>query len=383
MEYRKLNVNHIAQPLSLLGFGLMRLPIVNGNNGQIDQKKGEELIDRALELGLNYFDTAYPYHERTSEAFVSRALCARHPRESFYLADKLPIFNVETKEEVDAMFENQLKSCGTDYFDFYLIHAINQERVSKIEQLGIVEKLHQEKQRGRIRHLGFSYHDNAACLAGVLDSYNWDFCQIQLNYFDWLYQDAKGQYEEIAKRGVSCMVMEPIRGGYLANLPPAVAEILTKAFPDDTLASIALRWVAQHPNVHVILSGMSSLEQLEQNAKTLSEPKPFTEAQSKAIEEAAQMLTKLTAVPCTGCRYCMDCPSGVDIPGMFVLYNKYNGFVLASEVINGYRATPPETRPDRCVACGACKAKCPQNIDIPHVLHQMAEQFSDMLIATK
>lgn len=358
--------------VSVLGFGCMRLPKITPDKEDIDYDKAQELIDYALAHGINYIDTAFPYHGKTSEDFVGQAL-KKHDRSSFLLATKMPIWEVNTKEDVDRIFNLQLKKLQTNYIDFYLMHALSKDNFEKSRQFGVYEYLLQKKKEGAIRHLGFSFHDKPDVLEEICNTYEWDFSQIQLNYLDWEMQDAKQQYEILERHHIPCIVMEPIRGGTLANPCEAANELFKAARPDKSIASWALRYAATLPNVITVLSGMSDMEQMVDNVNTMTDFEPLTDADYTVIEKAAEAYRTKDTVPCTGCRYCMDCPFGVDIPKMFSLYNQYAVDKDEETYKAAYLATPESERATSCVACGNCETHCPQSIHIPEKMTMIRE----------
>ena len=358
--------------LPLLGFGMMRLPRAGGK-GEIDYATAERMVARAFEAGVNYFDTAYMYHNGLSEKFVGDAL-SKYPRESFFLADKLPVGRIKSEEDVDRIFNEQLAKCKTPYFDFYLLHAINDGSWGKIESLHMVEYLEARRKEGKIRKLGFSFHGSPNGLRTLADKHPWDFVQIQLNCLDWTLQHAKEQYEILTSRGIPVIVMEPLRGGALASLNPAAQAILKAADEKASPSSWAFRFVASLPNVLVILSGMSRPEHLEENIGTFTNTKAFSEADRLVLERALIAYGKSGTVPCTGCRYCMPCPAGVDIPGNFLMHNrlKVSGDVERFKVEVG--RLDKGAAAAACVKCGACLKKCPQQIAIPDELAKIAKE---------
>ena len=358
-QYRDTDVK-----VSLLGMGCMRLPKVDPEKEDIDYEKAQEIIDYAYANGVNYFDTAYGYHGGQSELFVGQAL-KKYPRESFFLASKMPIWCVKEKGDVERIFNEQLQRCQTDYFDFYLFHSQNAANFQKCQEFGVYEFLSQMKAEGKIRRLGFSFHDTPEVLRHICDTYPWDFAQIQLNYLDWEMQDAKTQYQILNDREIPVIVMEPVRGGALASPCEAADILFREERPDKSVASWAIRFAASLPGVLTVLSGMSNMEQVRDNVDTMTRFEPLTDREREVIDEALEAYRKKDTVPCTGCRYCMDCPFGVDSPKMFSLYNHYVLDRDGEDYLEAYEAQPESERADQCQACGACMEKCPQHIRIP------------------
>ncbi|MDR2633780.1 MAG: aldo/keto reductase [Treponema sp.] len=363
--------------VSLLGFGLMRLPCKNGN-ADIDREQAGKMLDAALAGGVNYFDTAWMYHGGQSEPFAGEAL-SRYERSSFYLASKMPVMVLQNAGDVERIFTEQLKKCRTDYFDFYLVHGIRHNYLKVIEDCRVYEQLQKKKEAGCIRHLGFSFHDRPELLQRIVDEHAYDFAQIQLNYLDWELQDAKGQYQILAQKHIPVHIMEPVRGGSLANLGAEAAGIFKEARPAASPASWALRYAASLSGVQVVLSGMTTLEQLTDNIATFSPFAPLTDTERGVIANALGAYRKTLAVPCTSCRYCMDCPSGVEIPKALAVYN--NRARLAAEkhpmadflFTMEYGMLKEEEQAKQCMDCGQCKERCPQHLDIPHWMKQVAE----------
>ena len=360
--------------LSKLGFGAMRLPTLE--NGAIDEKQVYEMVDTAMAQGVNYFDTAYPYHDGLSELVMGRAL-ARHPRESFCLATKYPGHQISESYDPAAVFEDQLKKCGVEYFDFYLMHNVyeNSLPVYTDPKWGIVDYFIEQKKRGRIRHLGFSTHGGLDVIRSFLDYCGgaMEFCQIQLNYLDWTLQDARAKVALLNERHIPIWVMEPVRGGRLAHLSDADEAKLRAARPDESIAAWAFRYLQDVSGVGVILSGMSNRAQLEDNLKTFAAPKPLNKDERALLESIAEGLKN--SVPCTGCRYCTaGCPMGLDIPHFLSIYNelRFSPSVNASMRID---ALPEDKRPSACIGCGQCAAICPQKIAIPELLADMTERL--------
>jgi predicted aldo/keto reductase-like oxidoreductase len=365
MDYRRYRDEE--KYISLLGLGIMRMPYAREGRRFIDIKKGYEMVDYAIEAGINYFDTAYNYHGCTSEAFIGPAL-KRHGREKFNLATKMPVWMLNSREEMRLIFEEQLQKCCVDYFDFYLVHNFSSKNMRKEEELGVYEFLRKKKREGRIRRLGFSMHDTAQTFRAALDKYDWDFAQLQINYLDWEGQNVKAHYELADSRKLPVIVMEPVRGGVLAALCPEALEILEQAAPDKSPASWAIRFAASLPNVLVVLSGMSSLEQMEDNVSTVSPLVPLSGAEEKTIAKALDIWRRSGAIPCTACRYCMECPSGVDIPKVFAVYNAHHTSPRGVYLGLDYRVLGEAGQAHHCTGCGRCVRLCPQGLDIPALL---------------
>ena len=367
MEKRKLE--KLGIETSLLGFGCMRLPTTV--EGKINEPEAEKMLDRAISAGVNYIDTAYPYHGGDSERLVGKVL-KKYDRSSLYLATKLPVWLVNSLEDVDRLFEEQLEKLQTDYIDFYLMHALGKDRFEAMVKLGVVERLEELKQQGKIRYLGFSFHDSYEAFEHIINYREWDFCQIQLNYMDAEEQAGLRGYKLAEEKGVPLVIMEPVKGGSLA----AFAEDITSRFrslqPDATVASFALRWVGSLPGVKVILSGMSNMEQVEDNLKTFEEFKPLSEKESQEIKDIVALIKSRVQNGCTGCRYCMPCPAGVDIPGNFRVWNTYHMYQNYSVVRWNWEKELGERKQARCcVKCGKCEAACPQKLSIRQDLERV------------
>ena len=357
--------------LSRLGFGAMRLPV--NEDGFINQEAVEEMVAYAIGHGVNYFDTAYPYHGGNSEISIGRAL-SRYPRDTWYLASKYPGHQIAASYDPAQVFEDQLKKCGVEYFDFYLLHNVYENSIATYldPRWGILDYFREQVKKGRIRHLGFSSHARPDTLEKFLDfaGDDMEFCQIQLNYLDWTLQDAKAKYDLLTRRGIPVWVMEPVRGGRLANLSDEDTAKLKSLRPEESVASWAFRWLMNLPGVKMVLSGMSNMAQMEDNVRTFSDGAPQTGQESALLMELADSMKN--ALPCTRCRYCCDgCPQGLDIPMLIHAYNdaKFGG---GSTVAMQFDALEEDKRPAACVKCGACAAICPQNIDIPAALEELA-----------
>ena len=365
-----------GEKLSLLGFGTMRLPLVPGGTpADIDEKTTADMVRYAMEHGVNYFDTAYPYHGGMSERVMGRVL-KDYDRGSFYLATKYPGPQLSSHYDPAAIFEEQLEKCGVDYFDFYLLHNVYEKSIETYTdpRWGIIDYFLEQKKKGRIRHLGFSTHGGLELMERFLSQHGKDmeFCQIQLNYLDWTFQKAKEKYELLTSLGIPVWVMEPVRGGRLARLDESEAAALRALNPDLSPAAWALRFVKDLPNVHMVLSGMSNMEQLRENIETFSHPQPLTPAEREALLSLAERMKN--TVPCTACRYCVDgCPAGLDIP---MLLAAYNAFRLSASEAARVEALPAERQPSACVACGQCVKACPQGIDVPAHLKAFAAELA-------
>ncbi len=379
-----------GQSVSLLGYGTMRMPLNSEEGSDINYDEGKKLIDRAYRAGVNYFDTAYRYHGGESENFVGEALSA-YPRDSFYLADKMPGWMVgdEGAEKAKEIFADQLSKCRTPYFDFYLCHALgSQEDFEKIYLAGgVLAYLDSEKEAGRIRNLGFSFHGSVAFFEYLMKLRKWDFCQIQLNYMDWDNQNAKELYRLSEEYGVQLIIMEPVRGGSLVTLCDEAVGILKGAEPDKSIASWAIRFAASLPNVLCVLSGMSNMEQVEDNCATMNDFRTLTDKDQTVLAGAIAAYNRAGTIPCTACRYCFECPKGIQIPEIFAVYNaaaaenRLPMSILHSEeelaahkaaFLAAYDAIPVEAQAHNCVKCGKCKEVCPQAIDIPRKLREIA-----------
>ena len=355
--------------VSRLGMGAMRLPVQENQEGKpIDFEAAREIIRRCIEGGINYFDTAYIYHGGHSETFLAKAL-AEYPRDSYFLADK---FNLQANPDFRAQFAQQLERLNTDYIDFYLLHGIQDSSEEPMLQSGCIEYFREMKAQGKIRHFGFSFHGSPDSLRRLLAAGPRALLQIQLNYMDWLFEDAKELYEILDQAGIPILVMEPLRGGRLASLNPQTAEKLLAAQPGKSLASWGMRWLMRLPRVAVVLSGMSNPDQARDNIATFSEGKPLSEEESALLMQVCQEYRASVAVACTGCRYCTDdCPMGLDIPRIL---NIYNAIKLDSEWRASLLYSLPEgKRPDSCIGCGACTGHCPQSFDIPAYMAELAE----------
>lgn len=367
MEKRKME--KLGIETSLLGFGCMRFPVTA--EGKIDEPLAEQMLDKAIASGVNYIDTAYPYHGGESETFVGKVL-KKYDRGSFYLATKLPCWKVEKLEDIDAIFEEQLGKLQTDYIDFYLMHALNKDRFQKMVELGGIERLEKLKEEGRIKYLGFSFHDDYAAFEKILCYRDWDFCQIQLNYMDANEQAGLRGYRLTEEKNIPLVVMEPVKGGSLAAFADDITGMFRSLDASASVASFALRWVGSLPNVKVILSGMSTMEQVEDNLKTFESFKPLSEKESATIDQIVELINSRIQNGCTGCRYCMPCPAGVDIPGNFRVWNTYHMYQNYNMVKRSWeRGLGDEKQAKNCVKCGKCEQACPQKLHIREDLEKV------------
>ena len=363
--------------LSALGMGNMRLPVIDGNDNKIDVEQTREMIAYCMEHGINYYDTAFGYHGGNSEPVVGELL-ENYSRESFYLATKFPGYDLSNMPKVKEIFEEQIKKCRVDYFDFYLFHNVCELNINQYldPQYGIYDHLIEQKKNGRIKHLGFSTHGSIEVMTRFLEAYGKDmeFCQIELNYFDYLFQDAKGKVELLEKWNIPVWVMEPVRGGQLATLSDEYAKKLKALRPDEDVPAWAFRFLQTIPSVTVTLSGMSNLDQVKANIKTYEESKPLNDAEMKQVLEIASDMISKTAVPCTGCHYCVSkCPQELDIPFLLKLYNESMiagaGDFIAPMALSSLDA---DKQPECCIECHSCEEVCPQTIHIPDELKKFA-----------
>ena len=371
MEKRRLE--KLGIETSLLGYGCMRFPTTA--EGKIDREAAEKLLDKAYEQGVNYFDTAYPYHNGESEAFVGSVL-KKYDRSSFYLATKLPLWGVQKLEDVDRIFSEQMERLQMDYVDFYLMHAVRKSTWDKMVELGVVNRLEDLKAEGKIRYLGFSFHDSYEVFEEVLRYRNWDFCQIQLNYMDTEIQAGMKGYALTEELNIPLVIMEPVKGGSLA----AFAEDITSKFraldPAASTASFALRWVASLPNVKVVLSGMSNQEQVEDNLATFSEFKPLNAQEANTIQEIVNLINSRVKSGCTGCGYCLPCPAGVAIPTNFRVWNTYHMYQNYNQVQWSWeKELGEEKQAKNCIKCGKCEQACPQKLSIRADLEKVQEDL--------
>lgn len=375
MIYRKFQ----ELELSALGLGAMRLPVIDGDDARVDERAAEEMIDYAIGHGINYFDTAWGYHSGNSETVVGRCL-AKHPREKFYLADKFPGYDLSNMPKVKEIFPRQLKKCGVEYFDFYLFHNVCEMNIEQYldPRYEIFDYLMEQKRAGRIRHLGFSAHGSCEVMRRFLEAYGkeMEFCQIQLNFLDWSFQDAKAKAELLKEWKIPVWVMEPLRGGKLASLEAEYEERLRALRPGEGIPAWSFRFLQTIPEVAVTLSGMSDFRQLQENISTFETEKPLLQEEWDALMRIAEEMVGKIALPCTACRYCTThCPMKLEIPDLLALYNEHcfteNGFIAPMALM----AVPEEKQPSACIGCRSCEQVCPQQIKISEAMADFARRL--------
>lgn len=364
--------------LSLLGMGAMRLPVVDNDDSKINEAGAAEMVDYAMKHGINYYDTAWGYHGGNSEVVMGKVL-GQYPRDSYYLASKFPGYDLSNMDKVEEIFEKQLEKCGVEYFDFYLFHNVCEMNIDAYlnQQYGILNYLLKQKENGRIKHLGFSAHGSVPVMKRFLEAYgtHMEFCQIQLNYIDWTFQEAKEKVDLLKEYSLPVWVMEPMRGGMLAQLPKEADARLKELRPDETSAAWAFRFLQSVPGVTMVLSGASNFEQMEQNVKTFETDKPLTDEEMNVLLEIADGMLH-GSLPCTACRYCIShCPKGLNIPELIKLYNEHNftggGFLAPMTLM----AVPKEKHPTACIGCRSCEAVCPQQIKISEAMADFSSKL--------
>lgn len=365
--------------LSALGMGAMRLPVIGGDDAKIDQLAVDRMVDVAMERGINYYDTAWGYHSGSSEIAIGRSL-GRYPRERWHLATKFPGYDLSNMNQVKTVFKRQLEKCGVDYFDFYLFHNVCEMNIEAYldPKYGIFDYLTEQKRSGRIRHLGFSAHGSREVIERFLEAYGkgMEFCQLQMNYLDWSFQDVKNKAALLAEYQLPIWVMEPLRGGKLASLAEEDAAKLKALRPDETIPAWAFRFLQSIPGVAVTLSGMSNMQQLEENLSTFEAEHPLNQQEMETLLGIADSMVQKTSVPCTACRYCTShCPQSLDIPMLLELYNEHcftgGGFIAPMALM----AVPEEKHPAACIGCRSCEAVCPQQIRISEALADFAQKL--------
>jgi hypothetical protein len=378
MKYRRFG--KLEWNASALGFGAMRLPVVDNDASKIDVPEAEKMIIYAVDHGVNYVDTAYPYHRGKSEPLLGD-IFRRGYREKVRLATKMPTWLINSKEDMDRCFQEQLQRLRTDYVDFYLFHGLTEERWQKLTSLNVLDWAEKRIQEDRIKHLGFSFHDEFAVFKNIIDSYdNWTMCQILYNYMDANFQAGTKGLEYAAAKGLAVVVMEPIGGGRLAVKPPDdIQKIWDEAPTRRTPGEWALRWVWNHPEVSVVLSGMSTMQQVKENVEAAdhSEPNSLTRQELHLVERVSQKYRELGFVGCTGCRYCLPCPQGVNIPEIISLYNEFFMKDRNDEVKSKYwEHITPESEAKRCARCKQCEKLCPQQLPVSEIMSRAAFLFA-------
>ncbi len=358
--------------IPLLGFGCMRLPM---DGSKVDMAELDRMTEYAMNHGANYFDTAYMYVDGLSEIAIGKVL-KKYSREDFILADKSPIYKMNSRSDVRKIFDEQRKKCQVDYFDFYMCHNINQNTVDQYKQVKMVEELDKLKQEGKIKYLGFSFHGTPEILKDVVDDYKWDFAQLQINYLDWDVVNAHEQYNIVQNLNIPVTVMEPLRGGGLVNLSEKAMAKLKENYPDETTAQFGLRWAASQNNVITVLSGMSNLKQMKENIATFENFTPMSPEEIKVADEIAKIIQSQGEINCTACKYCMEvCPRGINIPAIFALYNQYKVTKSAFHLKLYYETLSDSEKADKCIKCGLCNKNCPQNLPIPELLSQVQKEY--------
>lgn len=374
MQYRTFNQTN--EPVSLLGFGTMRLP--QQKNGTIDEAEAIKMIRTAIDHGVNYVDTAYMYHDGQSEVVTGKALKDGY-REKVLLADKMPAWFAKEEADLENIFNEQLRRLDEQVIDMYLVHNIDKEIWKKVKEYNVLSFLEKKREEGKIKHIGFSFHDDYEFFKEIVDAYPWEFCQIQLNYMDQDFQAGIKGLDYAASKGLQLIIMEPLKGGKLTDiLPESVEKYWAEADIKRTPAEWALRWVADFPEVLTILSGMSTMDQLKENMQILSHalPHSLTEKDHQIINKVSTEYNKLIKYSCTGCRYCMPCPKKIEIPAIINFYNEwflYNG----NDKIKADFKTwiPPKRRPSACVSCNACQSHCPQSLPVSTIMSKASEIF--------
>ncbi|MFI3207240.1 MAG: aldo/keto reductase [Clostridia bacterium] len=374
--------DYLGSDIKNLGFGFMRLPM---KGEELDKEQVNSMVDHFMSNGFTYFDTAYVYHGGKSEGYLKEALVERYPRESFQVATKLPFWGIETAEKLPEMFEESLNRMGVEYFDFYLIHCINRGLIEKIDEYGAWELIKEKKAEGKIKHIGFSFHDNAEFLDELLTKHpEVEFVQLQINYIDWESENVQSRlcYEVAQKHGKPVIIMEPIKGGTLAAVTPKADKIFKDYSPEMSTASWAIRYAASLDNVITVLSGMSTMEQVEDNVSYMKDFKKLSDEEQDCIEKAVTVINNIPTIPCTGCNYCVEgCPMDINISRLFGVFNNHKKFGAdANKPTNNFQfeqATKDKAKPSECIACGACQSHCPQNIEIIDELAKIASLYEN------
>ena len=375
METRKMNRLGIDMPL--LGMGLMRLPM---KDGDIDDEQAIKMVDEMYAAGVRYFDTAYVYGDGQSENFARRALTERYPRDSFCIATKLPMYKAADPEAAEKLFAESCRRLGVDYVDFYLLHALNGGSWDKAKERGIDVYQKQLKEAGRIRYRGFSYHGSPDDLRRIIaDDPDWDFIQLQVNYYDWYASDAAELYDIVTSNGIPLIIMEPVRGSALHDLGEDVREMFLAARPDDSNVKWAMRWIGSRTGVNVVLSGVSTLEHVRENVTFYAPLEPLTDSEEQVVKGVVDLVQSRPFIACTGCRYCDGCPQSVAIPAIFRAMNDHTSLYDTGKALWLYfEDIGEEHNAAKCIGCGACVAKCPQGINIPEELSRVHTVLTEL-----
>lgn len=369
---------YLGENIKKLGFGLMRLPMIGE---EIDMEQTKRMVDTFMAKGFTYFDTAYVYIGGKSEVALKEAVVDRYPRDSFQCATKLPLWDLKEASEMEKVFQESLDRAGLEYYDFYLLHAMDTERVRKADELGAWDFVKKLKAEGRVKHIGFSFHDTAEALENILKAHpEMEFVQLQINYVDWESESVQSRkcYEVARKYNKPVIIMEPVRGGSLAIMPPQVQEVFKSAEPELSVPSWAIRYCASLDGIITVLSGMSTEEQLNDNVSYMENFQPLNDSEKATVQKVVDILNSLPTIPCTACKYCVDgCPQKINIPGVFKAMNDrtlYNNLVASQNAYDN--ATKEGGKAGDCIQCGACEAHCPQHIEIIETLKQAAETFT-------
>ena len=382
---RKIAFGSTGLQVSPLGFGCMRFPVIGNDNSMIDEEQAIEMVHHAIDNGINYFDTAYPYHGYdfsiggASEPFLAKALKNGY-REKVYIATKLPSWLVESRKDMERFLNEQLERLNTSHIDFYLLHGLDKINWEKLQRFGVLDFLDKAIESGKISYAGFSYHDESELFKEIVDAYDWTFCQIQYNYMDEEYQAGKEGLLYAAEKGLAVVAMEPLRGGTLVNgLPPAARDLMHQVRPGRTSVGWALQWLWKQAGVTMVLSGMSHLDHVKENLQLSNDyaQKQWTEQDEDALKKVIGIIRGKQMVDCTACNYCMPCPEGVNIPRNFALFNDYHMLQDPAAKLRYQRLLSDEAKASNCIECGLCEPQCPQNIPIRAELKHVDELLSN------
>jgi hypothetical protein len=377
MQYRKFGRSGVE--VSGLGFGMMRLPILDGDSAKIDEEKTAEMVHYAVGQGVNYIDTAYSYHREQSEIVVGKVL-KQGLRERVYLATKCPVWQVKSRADFDSLLDTQLKKIQSDHIDMYLLHGLNKDRWPTLVDANVFGFLDKAKLDGRIRFAGYSFHDDVATFKTIVESYGWDFCQIQFNYMDEHFQAGVEGLRYASRKGMAVVVMEPLRGGRLVkNVPPAVQAVWDTASVKRSPAEWGLRWVWNHPEVSVVLSGMGAMEQVKENIRTAQTafPNSLTAEELTLFDKVREAYRSRVKIPCTKCEYCQPCPQGIKIPDLFEYYNNAHMYNSVADLARHYDRLKSEAGDiASCAGCGSCEEKCPQNLPVRQLLKELHAELT-------